>query len=155
MFALINTNRKEFYWKYKADPLNEDHIKKSLKFGGDSVLAWGCITSSGVRELIRIKGIMDSDKYIEVLSNGLLRTMEKFGLNTENVIFMQDNDPKYTSKKTKEWLKINKINCLEWKPQSPDMNPIENLWDIIDRRLGKKKEKCNNTEELRELLKEE
>jgi hypothetical protein len=100
--ALLNTNRREFYWKRKADPLNEDHIKKTLKFGGGSLLLWGCITSEDVGELVRINGIMNLDKYINILSDGLLRTMENFGLDTERAIFMQDNDPKHVSKKTRE-----------------------------------------------------
>jgi transposase len=152
-FALSNTNRREFYWKHRTDSLKEQHIKKTLKFGGGSILAWGCITSEGVGELIRIDGIMDANKYVSILSNGLLKTMENYGLDTNKVIFMHDNDPKHTAKKTKEWLYVNKINCLAWPPQSPDMNPIENLWDIIDRKIRKRKERCSNKEELWEMIK--
>jgi hypothetical protein len=50
-FSLLNTNRKEFYWSYKTEPLKEDNIKKSLKFGGGAIMAWGCITGEGVGEL--------------------------------------------------------------------------------------------------------
>ncbi len=43
-------------------------------------------------------------------------------------VMQQDNNPKHTSHSTKEWLKKNKVNVLEWLSQSPDINPIQMLW---------------------------
>jgi transposase len=143
-FALLNTNNREFYWKRRSDPIQDCHIKKTLKFGGGSIMTWGCITSEGVGKLIRIDGIMTAEKYIKILEEGLLGTLEDYQLPIASSLFMHDNDPKHTAKCTKEWLRVNKIKVMDWPAESPDINPIENLWSIVDQRLRKRETKPKN-----------
>lgn len=49
--------------------------------------------------------------------------------------YLQDNDPKHTSRDIKAWLHNNGISCLDFPPYSPDLNPMENLWNDIARRV--------------------
>ena len=59
----------------------------------------------------------------------------------ENFIFQQDNDPKHTSRIFKNYFEEKGIGTLSWPSQSPHLNPIENLWDELDRKIPQIKRK--------------
>ena len=65
-------------------------------------------------------------------------------------IFQQDNNLKHTSKIVKQWFKDKNITVMEWPTQSPELNPIENFWEIVDKKIERANVKTS--EELFEQI---
>ena len=154
-FDVVSSSGVEYYWNERPDSLNEKNIKKTKKFGGGSVMVWGCITPRGVGKLVRIDGILDSQKYTKLLSDGLFESINRYKLSLKKITFMHDNAPIHSSYYTKEWLRFNKVKTIEWPSHSPDINPIENLWGILDEKLRRGRSKPKNKDELWSILERE
>ena len=107
-------------------------------------MVWGCFTAHGLGPLHRINGIMDRFVYKNIMAEVMLPYVEwNMPLKW---IFQQDNDPKHTSLLVKQWFQQNSINVINWPPQSPDLNPIENLWEIVNSKTNR--DNVRNSEQL-------
>ena len=67
-----------------------------------------------------------------------------------NWVLQHDNDPKHRAHIVTKWLDEKGVEQLKWPSFSPDLNPIEHIWDEVERRM--RKEKAKNEFELKQAL---
>jgi len=148
-FELFGSKRRVIVWRRPGEEYHPSCLRGSMKFGGGSVMVWAAIWISGRSELVFVEDKLNSDKYIEILENYLMPIIR----NDMDVIFQDDGAPCHSSKKTKKWKMKQLLPGLPWAPQIPDMNPIEHVWDYLDRELRKQHPAPSSKEDLKSRLK--
>ncbi len=116
-----------------------------MKFS-KSVMIWGAVTSAGVGPLCFIKSKVNAAVYQEILEHFMLPSADKL-YGDADFLFQQDLAPAHTVKGTKSWFNDHDVTMLDWPANSPDLNPIWNLWDIFKRKM--RNSRSNNTDELK------
>jgi len=112
--------RRTCYQKIGEPTKRKPKPKRPLK-----VHVWAGITRHGATNIYIFDGIMDAELYCSILETTLLPFINQ---TLPNHRFMQDNDPKYTSRRAQAFMEENGIDWWRTLPESPDLNPIENLW---------------------------
>lgn len=125
----LETHRRHCYRKVGEPPVPKPRAKHPVK-----VHVWAGISAQGATDICIFNGIMDADFYCQILDRFLVPFIhEKFPNQTPR--FMQDNDPKHTSRLAQTFFQTNGINWWKTPPESPDLNPIENLWHELKEHL--------------------
>lgn len=131
------TDKRQYVKRRPGEKYHPDCLVRTVKHP-TSVMVWSVISGKGLGRLYVVEGTMRQDQYKQVLQNRLIPQLNDWFQDGPR-IFMQDGAPCHTAKSVKKYLEDEKIPVLRWPGNSPDMNPIENVWEFLKRELAKEK----------------
>ncbi|CAF3067452.1 unnamed protein product, partial [Rotaria sp. Silwood2] len=133
-FYVIKRKSETKIWRTKDEQWKEGCMAVAATGGGGRVGFWSVITWQGTGCFRVYSENTNSDVYCDILDNYLVPTLQLYGLE-DNFMFQHDSARYHTSKQTDGKLQELNVKVLKWPAKSPDLNPIEHLWSIIDNKL--------------------
>ncbi len=128
-------------WRKGGEAHSPSCLKSSVTFP-QSVMIWGAISSAGFGPLCFLKTNVIAQIYQAILEHFILPSTDQH-FKDADFIFQQDLAPAHTAKSTRSWLNDHVVGVLDWQANSPDLNPIENLWGIVKSKIrNKRPKKC-------------
>ena len=96
----------------------------------------GIISAAGKGPLVRLYGKINTSVYKEILKKHVVPNL-RTAIN-QPAVFMQDNALCHTVKSVKTFLSVEDVTVMELPTQRPGLNPIENVWKLLNERAKEK-----------------
>lgn len=131
-------------WRRAGERLDPANVIQRDRYGGGSVMVWAGICQHGKTELVTIAGNLNAVRYCNEIVEPVVIPFMRAGHAT---LFQQDNARPHTARYTQAVLHRNNVAVLEWPARSPDLSPIEHMWDCIGRKVRER----NDVNDLRDM----
>lgn len=152
-FNLYHNDGRLHVYRRPGERFADAAVIQRDRFGGGSVLVWGAINHDFRSRLLIINGNMTARRYIDdVLRPELVPLLRR---QRHVRVFQQDNAKAHTARITSAYLRQQGVNLLDWPSRSPDLSPIEHVWDELGRRVRRRQRPPQTLDELRTALQEE
>ena len=130
----IDTEAKNIFQADWESSTPETHPERYTASGRLRKMKWTPLKRSG-----NSKGGIDWVVYYTQILNPLLVPFyQSQKAQNPSVVFMQDKAPAHSKGHLITWLEQEGVELLDWPGNSPDLNPIELLWDHMKKLINKK-----------------
>ncbi|GFX62975.1 transposable element Tcb2 transposase [Trichonephila clavipes] len=153
-FSLSSNSHRILIWRERKRRNHPSNIIEGDRYGGRCVLVWGGIMLGSRTDLhIFDAGSVNGTRYCNEILLPYVRLFR--GAMGLQFLFMDDNAPCHRTVAAEQLLESEDIERMNWPARSPDLNPIEHVWDFLGRRLAARTLPPVTIRELRLALQDE
>ena len=150
-FCVEYTDGRARVWRLPGERYQDACIYRRDRYGGGSVMVWAGISMGGKTDLYILRqGALNGMRYRDEILDVYVRPYA--GAVGDGFVLMDDNAPPHRARVVDDYLEQETIERMEWPAQSPDLNPIEHCWDMLQVAIGNRQHQPTTVQELENAL---
>ncbi len=143
-FLLQHSDGRVRIWCIEHESMDPSCLVSTAQAAGGGEMVWMIFSWHTLGTLVPIEHHLNATAYLSIVADHVHPFMTTVYPSFDGY-FQQDNAPGHKAQIISDWFleHYNEFTLLKWPPQSPDLNPIERLWDVVEREI-RSQQICSN-----------